>query len=185
MKAIATDIHNCFLIQPTVFADSRGYFLESFNTAAFAQATGQQVSFVQDNESCSNYGVIRGLHFQTGVQAQAKLVRVVQGAVLDVVVDLRPTSPSYLKHIAVELSAANKHQLYIPIGCAHGFSVLNDNTIFLYKCSALYSKAHEGAINPLDAELAINWQIPIQDAVISEKDTQAPSLKHYLLNPIL
>jgi dTDP-4-dehydrorhamnose 3,5-epimerase len=180
MQVHKTDIEGCLLLAPQCFADDRGYFIERFNEKIFADATGIDIRFVQDNESLSNYGVVRGLHMQVGTMAQAKLVHVVDGAVLDVVVDLRPDSVSYLKHIVVELSTENKHHLYIPIGCAHGFAVLRNHTIFQYKCSALYSKAHEAGINPFDETLAIAWTIPATDIITSEKDRALPTLADYL-----
>jgi dTDP-4-dehydrorhamnose 3,5-epimerase len=179
MEIIQTKLQGCLIIQPKVFADERGYFVETFNEANFRSLTGILTPFVQDNESKSDYGVVRGLHFQIGDYAQAKLVRVTVGRVIDVAVDIRPQSPTYLQHITVELSGDNKTQLYVPRGFAHGFSVLENNTIFNYKCDNLYSKANEGGLNLSDPILNINWQIPLADRVISEKDSILPSLSKY------
>jgi dTDP-4-dehydrorhamnose 3,5-epimerase len=176
MNVIETKLKGCFIIEPKIFADDRGYFVESFNKIAFDNAIGITSNFVQDNESMSNANVVRGLHFQTGTMAQAKLVRVVQGAVLDVVVDIRKNSPTFLQHISVLLTGENKTQLYVPTGFAHGFSVLQNNTIFNYKCSNFYSKAHEGGINLLDAGLNIDWQIEKDKMIISEKDLVLPMI---------
>jgi dTDP-4-dehydrorhamnose 3,5-epimerase len=177
MNVIETKLKGCFIIEPKVFADERGYFVETFNKIAFDKAIGIESNFVQDNESKSNEHVVRGLHFQTGAMAQAKLVRVVQGAVLDVVVDIRKNSPTFLQHISVLLTGENKTQLYVPTGFAHGFSVLQNNTVFNYKCSNFYSKAHEGGINLLDADLNIDWQIEKDKMIISEKDLILPMAK--------
>jgi dTDP-4-dehydrorhamnose 3,5-epimerase len=177
MEIIQTKLRGCFIIQPKVFEDDRGYFVETFNESNFAKLTGITTPFVQDNESKSNYGVIRGLHFQKGNLAQAKLVRVTVGKVLDVAVDIRPNSATYMQHISVELSGENKTQLYVPRGFAHGFSVQEDNTIFNYKCDNIYSKEDEGGLFFNDATLNINWQIPESDWRISEKDSILPRVK--------
>jgi dTDP-4-dehydrorhamnose 3,5-epimerase len=177
MQITSTNIKDCFIIQPAVFADSRGYFFESFNAQKFKESIGLDINFVQDNESMSNANVVRGLHGQKGEHAQAKLVRVVQGAVNDVVVDVRPDSPSYLQHIVVQLSAENKTSLFLPTGCVHGFAVLQDNTIFQYKCSALYNKASEIGVHPYDESLNINWGINTDVALLSDKDILLPKLK--------
>jgi dTDP-4-dehydrorhamnose 3,5-epimerase len=182
MQITDTIIKGCFIIQPQIFADDRGYFIETFNKNTFTKSTGINLDFVQDNESMSNYGVVRGLHFQKNEMAQAKLVRVVQGAVLDVVVDIRPDSATYLQHITVELSGQNKTQLFVPVGCAHGFSVLQDHTIFNYKCSNFYSKAHEGGLLLTDPLLNINWQIPSNKMIISEKDLLLPGVSNIALD---
>jgi dTDP-4-dehydrorhamnose 3,5-epimerase len=176
MQIIETGLSGCFIIEPRVFADERGYFFESFNAKTFKEKTGLSTAFVQDNESKSNYGVIRGLHFQTGAFAQAKLVRVTRGSVLDVAVDIRQDSPTYLQHIAVELSDTNKRQLFIPHGFAHGFAVLEDDTQFNYKCDNYYDKASEGGLYYNDPKLAIDWKIPADKQIISEKDMALPHI---------
>lgn len=174
MKIIPTPIADCVIIEPRVFADERGYFFESFNARAFEQATGQRVAFVQDNESFSRYGTIRGLHAQAGDWAQAKLVRALAGEVLDVVVDARPGSATFGQHVAVELSDDNKRQLFVPRGCLHGFSVLSETATFFYKCDNYYEKTAEIGVSYQDASLGIDWRIPDGFAVISEKDQQLP-----------
>jgi dTDP-4-dehydrorhamnose 3,5-epimerase len=182
MQITPTKIEGCLILQPKIFADERGYFIETFNQDTFAKVTGIEINFVQDNESMSNYGVVRGLHFQMGHMAQAKLVRVTKGAVLDVVVDIRPKSPTFLQHIAIPINAENKTQLFIPAGCAHGFSVLQDDTIFNYKCSNFYSKPLEGGLLLTDPTLNINWQIPISEMIISKKDLLMPGVNDAILN---
>lgn len=177
MKVIKTPLEGLFLIEPRIFGDSRGYFFESFNLAQFEKETGRSVDFVQDNESKSTYGVIRGLHFQKGEHAQAKLVRVVSGCVLDVAVDIREGSPTFGKAYTVELSGENHLMLFIPRGFAHGFSVLSENAVFQYKCDNYYAPQAEGAIAWDDPDLAIDWQIPAKKAVLSEKDRNHPRLK--------
>jgi dTDP-4-dehydrorhamnose 3,5-epimerase len=172
-----TGIRDLKVFEPRVFADSRGYFFESFNQKTFADAGITNV-FVQDNESCSNKGVIRGLHYQHAPFAQAKLVRVVAGRVLDVAVDIRKGSPSFGKHFAIELSADNKLQLFIPRGFAHGFSVLEDNTIFQYKCDNFYSKESEGGIYCFDSDLNIDWKLSEDEAIVSDKDKSLPAFKN-------
>ena len=179
MEISKTTIQDCFIIQPSVYADQRGYFFESFNADSFASLTGIETQFVQDNESKSNYGVIRGLHAQEGAFAQAKLIRVVQGSVLDVVVDARPNSPTFGKIFTHKLTAENKTQLFIPKGCLHGFSVLEDHTIFSYKCDAFYAPQHEIGVYPLDAELNINWNIDLERIQISEKDKNSLSWEEF------
>ncbi|MFN8311098.1 MAG: dTDP-4-dehydrorhamnose 3,5-epimerase [Chitinophagales bacterium] len=175
MPFIETRFSGLMIYEPQVFADSRGYFLESFNAKAFA-AAGIDVNFVQDNESMSNYGVVRGLHFQKPPFSQAKLVRVVKGAVLDVVVDIRKGSATYGEKFELLLSEENKKMLFIPRGFAHGFSVLKNETIFSYKCDNFYSKESEGGISPMDPALAIDWQIPTAAFILSEKDKSSPVL---------
>ncbi|MBQ0768118.1 MAG: dTDP-4-dehydrorhamnose 3,5-epimerase [Bizionia sp.] len=170
MKAVPTILNQCFVIEPTVFNDSRGYFFESFNQETFNTLIGQTVNFVQDNESYSTKGVLRGLHFQKGEWAQAKLVRVVKGRVLDVAVDIRKESPTYGQHFSIELTEDNKKQLFVPRGFAHGFVVLSDTAIFSYKCDNYYNKASEGGIMYNDATLNIDWKLPSETLVISEKD---------------
>jgi dTDP-4-dehydrorhamnose 3,5-epimerase len=174
MNIIATALQGCFIIEPQVFEDARGYFVETFQAKKFEELTGVQTNFVQDNESCSSYGVLRGLHAQSAPMAQAKLVRVTKGKVIDVAVDYRPQSATYLQHIALELSGTNKKQLYIPEGFLHGFVVLENDTIFNYKCNNLYSKANELGIHPLDPTLNINWGMDKNNLLISEKDLALP-----------
>ena len=173
MNVITTAIDGVFIIEPCIFTDERGYFFESYNKAAF-EAAGLYYDFVQDNQSKSVYGTVRGLHFQKGEHAQAKLVSVLEGRVLDVAVDLRRASPSYGQHVAVELSAENKFQLLIPRGFAHGFSVLSETAVFSYKCDNLYCKASEGGIRFDDPTLAIDWRIDMAKALTSEKDKRHP-----------
>lgn len=176
MIIVPTDLSGCLLIKPKVFRDPRGYFYESFNRASFEAETGLTVDFVQDNEAFSNYGVIRGLHFQRGEYAQAKLVRVITGKVLDVVVDVRVDSPTYGQHIAVELSGENKFQLFIPRGMAHGYAVLENDTRFSYKCDNYYNKESEGGVYYADADLNIDWKIPEGERILSEKDLGLPRM---------
>ena len=166
MNIIQTEIDGLVVIEPRVFGDDRGYFFESFNEREFREKVGD-IQFVQDNESKSRYGVLRGLHFQKGEHAQAKLVRVVSGAVLDVAVDLRPGSPTYGKHHAEVLSGENHRQMFIPRGFAHGFSVLSEEVVFQYKCDNFYCPASEGAIA---------WRIPAEAVILSEKDKHHPFL---------
>lgn len=176
MKIIETEIQGLLIIEPDVYGDSRGYFFESFNKRRFEEQTGVSVDFVQDNESRSVYGVVRGLHFQKPPHAQAKLVRVVSGRVLDVAVDLRDDSPTYGRHVAVELSGENHRQVFIPKGFAHGFSVLSEEAVFQYKCDDCYAPEYEGAVAWDDPDLAIDWQIPAADMILSEKDKKHPRL---------
>lgn len=174
MNIIKTDIEGVLIVEPRVFGDARGYFFESFNARDFEQQTGIAVHFVQDNESRSCRGVVRGLHFQLPPYAQAKLVRVVEGTVLDVAVDIRRGSPTYGRHVAVELSADNKRQFYLPKGFAHGFAVLSDNAVFQYKCDEYYHPEAEGAIAWDDPTLAINWHLDPADVILSDKDRHHP-----------
>lgn len=176
MKIIETEIQGLFIIEPDVYGDSRGYFFESFSKKRFEEQTGINVDFVQDNESRSTYGVVRGLHFQRPPHAQAKLVRVVSGRVLDVAVDLREGSPTYGRHVAVELSGENHRQVFIPKGFAHGFSVLSEEAVFQYKCDDYYAPETEGAVAWDDPEIAIDWRIPADDMILSEKDKKHPRL---------
>lgn len=176
MNIIKTDIEGLLVIEPRVFGDSRGYFFESYNTKAFEEVVGN-VTFVQDNESKSSYGVVRGLHFQKPPYAQAKLVRVVKGKVLDVAVDLRKNSPTFGKYVAMELSEENHRQMFIPRGFAHGFSVLSEEVIFQYKCDNYYAPQSEGAVAWDDPDLAIDWQVPSDKVILSEKDSKHPMLK--------
>jgi dTDP-4-dehydrorhamnose 3,5-epimerase len=169
------------IFEPKVFGDHRGYFLETFNVNTFTEA-GIDARFIQDNESRSQYGVIRGLHYQLNPYAQAKLVRVVIGSVLDVVIDVRKGSPTYGQKYEVILSGENKKQLFIPRGFAHGFSVLEDNTIFSYKCDNFYNKESEGGVLFSDPALNIDWQVPTEKMLVSEKDHLNPSLKDNVNN---
>ncbi|WP_086290425.1 dTDP-4-dehydrorhamnose 3,5-epimerase [Campylobacter devanensis] len=179
MKFIKTDIDGVFIIEPTVFEDDRGYFFESYNEAEFIK-NGITNRFVQDNQSKSSYGVIRGLHCQLGEYSQAKLARVLQGKVLDVAVDIRKGSPTFGKHVAVELSAENKRQLFIPRHFLHGFSVLSEDAIVAYKCDNLYCKEAEFGIRYDDPEIGIDWKVSIDKIIVSEKDRLANSLKDIL-----
>ncbi|MEH6659251.1 dTDP-4-dehydrorhamnose 3,5-epimerase [Leeuwenhoekiella marinoflava] len=177
MKVTETNLKGCFILEPRVFEDDRGYFFESFNRNAFEQAVGYPVNFVQDNQSYSQYGVVRGIHFQQGAYAQAKLVRVLEGAVLDVAVDLRKESPTYGQHIAVELSAENKKQLFVPRGFGHGFSVLSKTAVFAYKCDNFYHKASESGIIYNDPLLNIDWQLPEHSIKVSDKDLKMDNIQ--------
>ena len=180
MKVIKTPIDGLVVIEPNVFGDARGYFFESFNQAEFEREVGP-VHFVQDNESRSVYGVVRGLHFQKGEHAQAKLVRAAVGSVLDVAVDLRKGSPTFGHSFSVELSDENHLMLFIPRGFAHGFSVLSEHAVFQYKCDNFYCPDAEGALAWNDPELAIDWQIPDSDVLLSGKDQNHPLLKDLIL----
>lgn len=179
MNVIKTDIEGLVVLEPRVFGDSRGYFFESFNARTFEEAVGN-VNFVQDNESKSSYGVVRGLHFQKPPHAQAKLVRVVKGKVMDVAVDLRKGSPTFGKYVAVELSEDNHRQVFIPRGFAHGFSVLSDEVVFQYKCDNYYAPESEGAVAWDDPDLDIDWRVPADKVLLSEKDKKHPFLKDIL-----
>ncbi len=172
-----TDITGLLIFEPMVFEDSRGYFFESYNEKTFLEL-GLKIRFVQDNQSRSDYGVIRGLHYQMNPNGQTKLVRVLEGAILDLAVDLRKGSPSYGQHMSLELSAENKRQLFIPVGFAHGFSVLTEFAVVLYKCDAFYQKDSEAGIFYEDPTLQIDWKIPKEKQVVSEKDAQLPHLEH-------
>lgn len=174
MKVIETVIPGVLILEPKVFGDERGYFLESWNKRDFEAAIGREIRFVQDNESKSRYGVLRGLHFQTGSHSQSKLVRVVSGRVLDVAVDIRKGSPWFGRHVCCELSGENHRQFFIPRGFAHGFSVLSEDAVFQYKCDRLYAPEAEGAIAWNDPALGIDWGLPEADIILSEKD------KHHL-----
>ena len=180
MKIEQTPLQDCYIIHDTVIADSRGYFFESFNAKKFLELTGVNAQFVQDNQSSSTYGVLRGLHFQTGEYAQAKLVRVLDGSVLDVAVDLRKYSPTFGKSFVLELSADNHKQLYIPRGFAHGFVVTSSTAVFFYKCDNYYNKPAELGIMYDDPDLKIDWQLPATDLVLSEKDKKNPYLADIL-----
>ena len=176
MKVVKTAIEDVVIIEPDVFGDSRGYFFESYSQKKFDEQV-RPVRFVQDNESKSKYGVLRGLHFQKGKDAQSKLVRVVKGRVLDVAVDIRKGSPTFGKYVAVELTEDNHRQLFVPRGFAHGFSVLSDEVIFQYKCDNLYAPESEGAIAWNDPDIGIDWQLPAEDVLLSAKDSAHPMLK--------
>ena len=175
MKVIETDIPGVLILEPRVFEDPRGYFFESFNLREFEEKVGP-VIFVQDNESKSCYGVVRGLHFQKGEHAQAKLVRVVKGTVMDVAVDIRPGSPTFGKHVAVELNELNHRQFFLPRGMAHGFSVLSEEAIFQYKCDNFYCPEAEGAVAWNDPDLGIDWGIPAEKVILSARDSSHPRL---------
>ena len=176
MKVIKTAIEDVVIIEPDVFGDARGYFFESYSQKKFDEQVCP-VKFVQDNESKSKYGVLRGLHFQKGKDAQSKLVRVVKGRVLDVAVDIRKGSLTFGKYVAVELTEDNHRQLFVPRGFAHGFSVLSEEAIFQYKCDNLYAPQSEGAIAWNDPEIGIDWQLPAEDVLLSAKDAAHPMLK--------
>jgi dTDP-4-dehydrorhamnose 3,5-epimerase len=178
MNIIKTAIEGLVIIEPRVFGDSRGYFFESYNARDFAQVA--DITFVQDNESRSCYGVVRGLHFQKPPYAQSKLVRVVEGRVLDVAVDIRRNSPTYGQHVAIELTADNHRQLFLPQGMAHGFAVLSETAVFQYKCDNLYHPESEGAIAWNDPTLAIDWHLPAADVILSDKDKNHPSFHEFV-----
>lgn len=171
-----TSIPGVVILEPAVFGDARGYFLESWNQRDLDAALGRPIRFVQDNESKSRYGVVRGLHFQKGLFAQSKLVRVVSGRVLDVAVDIRRGSPWFGKHVCCELSGENHRQFFVPRGFAHGFAVLSEEAVFQYKCDRFYSPSSEGAIAWNDPALGIDWGIPKADIILSEKDARQPLL---------
>ena len=171
MNVIHTPLEGVVIIEPNIFGDSRGYFFESFSQRDFDRQV-RPIKFVQDNESFSSYGVVRGLHFQRGRAAQSKLVRVIVGKVLDVAVDIRRGSPTFGQHVAVELSAQNHRQLFIPRGFAHGFAVLSPTALFQYKCDNFYAPQSEGAVKFDDPALGIDWRIPANEAILSEKDTR-------------
>ena len=176
MSFIKTDISGLLIFEPKVLEDDRGYFYEAYNEKKFSEA-GVNLKFVQDNQSKSSYGVIRGLHYQLNPFAQSKLVRVLQGNIIDVAVDIRKGSPTFGKHLSIELSAENNKQLFIPAGFAHGFSVLSETAIVLYKCDQFYNRESEGGIHFNDSSLNIDWQIPAGKEIVMEKDLKSPSLK--------
>uniref|UniRef100_UPI00404B19CF dTDP-4-dehydrorhamnose 3,5-epimerase n=1 Tax=Flavobacterium sp. TaxID=239 RepID=UPI00404B19CF len=178
MTFTETNLKGCFLIEPKLFLDERGYFMESFNERAFQDKTGILAHFVQDNESKSTKGVLRGLHYQTGSHAQAKLVRVLEGEVYDVVVDIRPESETFGQQYGVLLSAKNQKQLFVPRGFAHGFLVLSETATFFYKCDNFYNKESEGGIIFNDSSLNIDWQFPENELIISDKDKVQPLFKN-------
>ena len=181
MEVIKTAIDGVLIIEPRVFKDSRGYFFESFSKRGFDEKVGailgHTIDFVQDNESMSSYGVMRGLHFQKMPYTQSKLVRCVKGAVLDVAVDIRKGSPTFGQHVAVELTEDNHRQFFIPRGFAHGFAVLSETAVFQYKCDNFYAPQADGGISILDDSLGIDWKIPVEKAILSEKDMKHPCLK--------
>lgn len=183
MEILKTDIEGVLILEPKVFRDARGYFFESFSQREFdmkaAPLLGHTVHFVQDNESMSSFGVMRGLHFQRPPFSQSKLVRCVRGSVLDVAVDIRKGSPTYGKHVAVELTEENHRQFFIPRGFAHGFAVLSETAVFQYKCDEFYHPEADGGISILDDSLGINWRISTEEAILSEKDTRHPLLKDF------
>ncbi|MDO5655139.1 MAG: dTDP-4-dehydrorhamnose 3,5-epimerase [Flavobacteriaceae bacterium] len=179
MKITKTELEGCFVIEPQVFMDSRGYFFESYNAQKFNEATGLEVNFVQDNEALSEHGVVRGLHLQRAPFLQAKLLRVLMGKILDVAVDVRQDSPTYGRHFAIELSAENKLQLFVPRGMAHGYSVLSERALVAYKCDMQYSREHEDGIYLLDKELNIDWKIDEKKMILSEKDQRQKSFKEF------
>ncbi|HPH86628.1 MAG TPA: dTDP-4-dehydrorhamnose 3,5-epimerase [Ferruginibacter sp.] len=178
MPFIKTEFPGLFIFEPVVHNDSRGYFFESYSEK-ICQAEGININFVQDNQARSVYGVIRGLHFQQDPHAQTKFIRALQGSILDVVVDIRKGSPTYGKHLSIELSAENKRQLLIPQGFAHGYSVLSETAEVFYKCDAFYNKASEGGISLHDASLGIDWRIPSHDQIISDKDLLYPDFNNH------
>ncbi len=178
MEVIKTAIDGVVIIEPRVFKDARGYFFESFSQREFDEKV-RPIRFVQDNESMSSYGVMRGLHFQRPPYTQSKIVRCVRGAVLDVAVDLRVGSPTYGEHVAVELTEENHRQFFIPKGFAHGFAVLSETAVFQYKCDEFYHPEADGGISILDTDLHIDWRIPTEKALLSEKDTKHPLLREF------
>lgn len=171
-----TPLNDCYILQPTIFSDDRGYFFERFNAQKFNALTKTETTFVQDNQAKSDYGVVRGLHFQKGEHAQAKLVSVLQGKVLDVVVDLRKNSSTFGQSFSIELSGENQTQLFVPRGFAHGYSVLENDSVFFYKCDNFYNKESEGGVYYADENLAIDWQVPTDKMLLSEKDKTLPRL---------
>jgi len=179
IEVVKTEIPGVLIIEPKVFGDDRGYFMESFNAREFAEKTGIDITFVQDNESKSRFGVLRGLHFQLPPFTQSKLVRVVKGKVIDVAVDIRKGSPTYGKYVACEMTEENKRQFFVPKGFAHGFCVLSEEAIFQYKCDEFYHPEAEGAIAWNDPDIAIQWPVEAENVVLSEKDKHHPNLKDF------
>lgn len=183
MEVIKTGIEGVLIIEPKIFGDTRGYFFESFSQREFYEKVvpilGHNINFVQDNESMSSYGVMRGLHFQRPPFTQSKLVRCVKGSVLDVAVDIRKDSPTYGQYVAVELTEDNHRQFFIPKGFAHGFTVLTEIAVFQYKCDEFYHSEADGGISILDGSLGIDWRIPTDKAILSDKDTKHPLLKDF------
>ena len=178
MEFKETKLKGCFIIEPKIINDDRGYFMESFNEKTFQNGVGSEVHFVQDNQSFSSRGVLRGLHYQCGEHAQAKLVRVLQGEVLDIAVDIRPNSETFGQYEAILLSADNQKQFFVPRGFAHGFLVISETATFFYKCDNFYNKESEGGIKYNDAEINIDWQFDIENLIISEKDQNLPDLSN-------
>lgn len=178
MTVKETKLKGCYIIEPKVFTDNRGYFQETYNQRTFQQLTGETTNFVQDNESMSSKGVLRGLHYQKGEHAQAKLVRVIRGKVLDVAVDLRKDSQTFGEHVAIELSEKNNFQFFVPRGFAHGFVVLEDDTVFSYKCDNFYNKESEGGIIYDDPTLNIDWILTNDEIYVSEKDAILPEFQN-------
>ncbi|WP_372754032.1 dTDP-4-dehydrorhamnose 3,5-epimerase [Mariniflexile sp.] len=178
MKITETELKGCFILEPKVFYDERGYFQESYNQQTFNKVVGKEIVFVQDNESLSTKGVLRGLHYQKGTSAQAKLVRVIRGKVLDIAVDIRKDSKTFGKYVAIELSEENKKQLFVPRGFAHGFIVLSDSALFSYKCDNFYNKESEGGIIYNDESLNIDWKLNEDEFIISEKDLLLPKFEN-------
>ncbi len=178
MKFISTKLEGCYIIEPKIINDERGYFMESFNENTFQKGIKQEVHFVQDNQSFSTKGVLRGLHYQTGIHSQAKLVRVLQGEVLDVVVDIRPDSATYGQYVSVILSGENQKQFFVPRGFAHGFLVLSETATFFYKCDNFYNRESEGGLIYNDETVNIDWQFPTNELLISEKDKIQPTLQN-------
>jgi dTDP-4-dehydrorhamnose 3,5-epimerase len=181
MPFLTCNLDGLIIIEPNILEDSRGYFFEAYNEKVFQQ-NGINCHFVQDNQSCSSYGVIRGLHFQLNPFAQAKLVRVLEGKILDVAIDIRKNSPTYGQHFAIQLSSENKKQLFLPAGFAHGFSVLSHTAIVLYKCDAFYNKQSEGGIRYDDSDLQIDWGIERGKEIVSDKDLQLSSFTGLVTN---
>ncbi len=182
MDILKTNLNDCLIIHPKIFKDERGYFFESFNKQRFEEVTGISTNFIQDNESQSQYGTIRGFHMQTGQWSQAKLIRVIKGKVKDVIIDMRKDSSTFKEKFEIELSEDNKTQLYVPRGFLHGFSVLSETAIFSYKCDNYYNKASEAGVNPLDKTLNIDWGIAPKDAIISDKDQKSISIEYFIKN---
>ena len=178
MKFTETKLKGCFIIEPKIIQDERGYFMESFNGKTFQNGINQEVYFVQDNQSYSSKGVLRGLHYQTGDHAQAKLVRVLQGEVLDIAVDIRPESDTFGQYESILLTAENQKQFFVPRGFAHGFLVLSENATFFYKCDNFYNKESEGGIIYNDTSLNIDWVFPSENLIISDKDQYLPTLEN-------
>ena len=181
MQIRETKLKGCFTIEPKVFGDTRGYFFESFKQPLLEKAIGYKINFMQDNQSLSSYGVLRGLHFQNGEYGQAKLVRALRGSVLDVAVDIRLDSPTYGQHVAVELSEENKKQFFVPRGFAHGFIVLSETAEFFYKVDNIYEPTQEGGLMFNDKDLGIDWQVPLASIQLSDKDKVLPTLNELKL----
>jgi len=179
MKITETNLKGCFIIEPRIFEDNRGYFLESYKKNLLSELSGETTDFVQDNESSSSYGVVRGLHMQRAENPQAKLVRVLSGSILDVAVDVRKDSPTFGQFISIELSGENKKQLFIPRGFLHGFSVLSKKAVVFYKCDNYYHPPSEDGCNPLDEQLDIDWKIPRESMILSEKDKNAKPFSEF------